>query len=48
MPTAYGKALSQNRQMLKLARKFSFRVSRNSGDLAYEMTLNLKKIKPKK
>jgi hypothetical protein len=42
MQSIFGTALSENRQMLKLARKIGFQISQSSGGNEYDMTLDLK------
>jgi acetyltransferase len=41
MQSVWGTALSENKQMLKLARKIGFKISQSSGGNEYEMTLDL-------
>jgi acetyltransferase len=45
MQSVWGTALSENKQMLKLARKIGFKISQSSGGNEYEMTLDLKVAK---
>ena len=41
MQSVWGAALTENKQMLKLARKIGFQIKQTSGDGEYEMTLDL-------
>jgi acetyltransferase len=45
MQSVWGTALSENKQMLKLARKIGFQISYSSGGHVYEMRLDLKNAK---
>jgi acetyltransferase len=45
MQSVWGTALSQNKQMLKLARKIGFQISRSSDSSEYKMILDLKSAK---
>jgi acetyltransferase len=42
MQSVWGTALTENKQMLKLARKIGFQISQSSGGNEYDMTLDLK------
>jgi acetyltransferase len=42
MQSVWGTALTENKQMLKLARKIGFQISQSSGGKEYDMTLDLK------
>jgi len=42
MQSVWGTALTENKQMLKLARKIGFQISQSSEGNEYDMTLDLK------